>query len=343
MKCPVCNKEFKNIQSHFIKSKCEKHIEFLQQQIKIVKNNFNNTKSYKEIESEIIFGRNFILKIMKLNPNKEKRICNLRKSLAKTKKVKRIRISQEKQNEIISYFHSTLSVSKISKIINCDERTIIKIFIKVFGEQKTKERFKKTKYLSSKLISKKNLIEFKNPEVYKKIIYLFNSDKSLKEIGDACGVFPASIANIWRRVFGEEEYQKRIRVIKSKKQYSGTSSHSGSKNEVLCYELLFKEFGDLVQHHNYNLVYKLEIDIVIFNKKIAINWDGISHRKPIYGQKTFQITTKHDKIKNDTLLKLGWRHISVIDDGKYNPEFVYEKVQQILSLIEQDWAGKKKI
>jgi hypothetical protein len=48
-------------------------------------------------------------------------------------------------------------------------------------------------------------------------------------------------------------------------------------------------------------------------------------------------------VEEKVLKEKGWKHISVTDDGRHDPTFVEQKVQEILQLIDQDWEGKKVI
>ena len=128
-------------------------------------------------------------------------------------------------------------------------------------------------------------------------------------------------------------------MIKVQKRNSIKACSIGSKNEILCYNLLLKVFPT-TKHHDYDIVPRLEIDILIPDKHMCLSWDGISHRKAIYGEKTFSAVVKNDKIREDTLLEKGWRYIVVVDDGQHNPSFVEQKVNEIVELVNKNWKGK---
>jgi len=69
-----------------------------------------------------------------------------------------------------------------------------------------------------------------------------------------------------------------------------------SKVEIMLFEMLKKEFPKLnIINNDKKLLNGLEIDIAIPSLKLGIEWNGIVHFKPIYGQ------TKLNKVQsNDT-------------------------------------------
>ncbi|KKN52817.1 hypothetical protein LCGC14_0608630 [marine sediment metagenome] len=72
-----------------------------------------------------------------------------------------------------------------------------------------------------------------------------------------------------------------------------------SKIEAKFYNLLVKEFPNLnILPNDKNMLDGLEVDIAIPSLKLAIEWNGIVHFKPIYGQQ------KLDKIQNKDAKKL---------------------------------------
>ncbi len=72
-----------------------------------------------------------------------------------------------------------------------------------------------------------------------------------------------------------------------------------SKIEAKFYDMLVKEFPDLnILANDKTMLDGLEADIAIPTLKLAIEWNGIVHFKPIYGQ------TKLDKIQDKDAEKL---------------------------------------
>lgn len=72
-----------------------------------------------------------------------------------------------------------------------------------------------------------------------------------------------------------------------------------SKIEKKFYDLLVKEFPNLnILANDKAMIDGYEVDVAIPSLKLAIEWNGIVHFKPIYGQ------TKLDKIQNRDAEKL---------------------------------------
>jgi len=72
-----------------------------------------------------------------------------------------------------------------------------------------------------------------------------------------------------------------------------------SKIEAKFYELLIKEFPNLnILPNDKTMLNGLEVDVAIPSLKLAIEWNGIVHFKPIYGQ------TKLDKVQDKDAEKL---------------------------------------
>lgn len=258
-------------------------------------------------------------------------------------------ISTLKAEQIKNLFSSDMSIKKMSKEIGCNDRTIRAEFIRQFGKEKTDERSLKIWQLKAGAVDHRYSIQTHRPDTWIDIIGHFSSDLPLKEIGMLCNVSLATVANVWRKHFGILEYEHRvIKMMRIQKEKADKSLQQacfvGSKNEILCYELLVKALLNIeVKHHDYQIVPRLELDITIPEFKTVIAWDGVCHRKPIFGKKTFQRTNINDKRKEKILLEKGWRHISVIDEGSHNPVFVAKIVNEIVALLSTSWEGKKEL
>jgi len=72
-----------------------------------------------------------------------------------------------------------------------------------------------------------------------------------------------------------------------------------TKIEIKFYNLRVKEFPNLdILPNDKTMLDGLEVDVAIPSLKLAIEWNGVVHFKPIYGQ------TKLDKIQNKDAKKL---------------------------------------
>jgi transposase-like protein len=105
----------------------------------------------------------------------------------------------------------------------------------------------------------------------------------------------------------------------------------GSKNERLCHQLLKEKFPHLkIIHHDTSIYPGKEIDITIPEKRIAIEWQGIFHRKPIYGERHMKTIKISDKQKRTFFKNRSWQLVEIEDDGSYNPNFVNERVNELV-------------
>ena len=75
----------------------------------------------------------------------------------------------------------------------------------------------------------------------------------------------------------------------------------------------------------------LEIDVCIPELNLAIEWNGILHREPIYGFIKFASIKKNDKMKKKLLLKMNWSIIIVNDYDSKKPLQYSKKVCTFIS------------
>lgn len=107
-----------------------------------------------------------------------------------------------------------------------------------------------------------------------------------------------------------------------------------SKSEILFFELISKNFPTLKFIENdKTMLDGLEVDIAIPELKIAIEWNGIVHHKPIYGIKKFDKIQEIDKKKKLLSLSKGIILI-IIDDLKSTEKYVYEVFEKIRPTIQ---------
>lgn len=329
--CPICSREYKYLGTHFKKIKCNKHNEYKKQHLNKILNEFQSGKSINKIDTFISYKE--LILFLKENSDYHKIINN--NNSIRSKKVQKGLLrnrTKEVKNKAIKLFSTALSISKITKKLDIHEKTLKKIWENEFGKDEIDKRTKRLNGLYLKLNNNRYSV-INNKEIYDIVVSLFYSNKSAKLIGKEANISSVSVISIWKKVFGEHSYNKRkIRMKKIQQNNSKKCCKIGSKNELLCYKLLRTIYSNII-HHDYSLVKNLEIDISIPKLKIAINWDGIVHRKPIYGEKSLNNVIKKDNIKNNELIKKGWTNIIVIDDGSFNPDFVFDKVEQILDII----------
>jgi len=119
--------------------------------------------------------------------------------------------------------------------------------------------------------------------------------------------------------------------------YSNTKRRKSrrSKCEVMLFDLLSKEFPNVTMLPNdKTMLDGLEVDIAIPDIQLAIEWNGIVHFKPIYGQ------SKLDRIQNIDKQKLEIAenkdiNLIVIPDLVSKDEYVKEAFHKISSIIRE--------
>lgn len=370
MKCPVCNKECNEkagVSSHLFKTKDEEHIIFVETQKQMVIDAFYEEISCEKLAAQEDFwaGTTFICEIWKKIPGYKERKSkmdsnsmkkqyqhgdrkinpNFTKRNTKYKLDRNDTISSETYNKIISFFDSNLSFKKIAVQCNCDPKTVKPTFIREFGEEKYKERVDRIQHNSWERGGESNSLKTKDLERYNLIVKEFSSDRGLHIISKELNTGAGTIKKIWIENFGQEEFEKRvIKMFELQRERAAKSIKKakflGSKNEIYCYELLDNLYPFEVKHHDYSIVPKLEIDISFPFRNIAICWDGIGHRKPVFGSSQFERACRNDVTRSKILEEKGWKHISVIDNGAFDPKFVEQKVKEIVDLINKDFQGK---
>ena len=105
-----------------------------------------------------------------------------------------------------------------------------------------------------------------------------------------------------------------------------------SKNEIYFYELCENEFENVT--HNENIFNGWDADVLIYDYKVAVLWNGNWHYKVIKkGSSLIQIQNR-DKIKVEEIIKCGWIPYIIEDKGKYNQQFVEDKFKEFIEFIE---------
>jgi len=124
-----------------------------------------------------------------------------------------------------------------------------------------------------------------------------------------------------------------------------TSSKEGSTLEKFLLKGLLKA-GYKVDFHKERLVRneRLQIDIVLPEHSIAIEVDGPSHIRPVWGQENFERNQRSDKQKTGLLLGLGFILIRVLQDGHLSNvrknKFLAELLETIKSVVDKTTSEK---
>lgn len=117
--------------------------------------------------------------------------------------------------------------------------------------------------------------------------------------------------------------------------YNNTLKRKGtrSKCESLLFEMLTKEFPALkILPNDKDMLNGYEIDIAIPELKLGIEWNGIVHFQPIYGQEKLNKIQKRDKTKIEIAAKRGINLI-VIPDLVSQKKYVIEVFHKTKNII----------
>lgn len=130
-------------------------------------------------------------------------------------------------------------------------------------------------------------------------------------------------------------------VIAGKKA-SLESIKKGSKNQRLAFKLICNKLNNLNWKYNLVIEEKWQIDIACPEKRIYIEWDGRPHRKPLFGLKHLKEVQNRDDLKDKLIVEqLGGTMIRICDEGRFNPDFVKNKVAEIVELISKKELEQK--
>lgn len=127
----------------------------------------------------------------------------------------------------------------------------------------------------------------------------------------------------------EEFNKKSINAISN-------ASRAGSKAEIKLMEGLISAGYQPLHHHRPLEKEKLEVDIIIPDKRIAIEIDGPSHYKPIWGDINFDRTRKADIEKNGILATNGFCMIRIKNLVNTVTQHMYKKTcASLIKVIEE--------
>ena len=107
-----------------------------------------------------------------------------------------------------------------------------------------------------------------------------------------------------------------------------------SKNEIEFCKLCESKF-DLVRH-NESIFDGWDADILIYDIKFAILWNGKWHYEKITKQHSVEQVQNRDKIKIKEIQKHNWTPYIIKDMGKYNLSFVKQEFDKLLKYTSRD-------
>lgn len=144
--------------------------------------------------------------------------------------------------------------------------------------------------------------------------------------------------NKWDSMSNEEKKK----IIHDMHVASRLKSGKGSKNEEKVADLI-REAGYkvIVRTNDYSPGRRFEIDIAIPKESVAIEWDGIAHFEPIYGDEALMRNAQKDKRKNQALTKHGWAVIRCRDHSTaHSLAFCVRAASKIIEVMKKAKKGK---
>lgn len=132
------------------------------------------------------------------------------------------------------------------------------------------------------------------------------------------------------RIISEETRRKLSEA--GKRSAAKMSALRRSKNEIYFCELCEKEFKNV--GHNKSIFNGWDADVLLYDYKIAVLWNGKWHYVEIMKKKnTLKRIQNRDKIKINEIQKAGWFPYVIKDMGKYNLAFVEEQFKVFKNFI----------
>lgn len=134
-----------------------------------------------------------------------------------------------------------------------------------------------------------------------------------------------------------ENMSKTEKNMRLKKMQVGNRNKrgEGSKNENMVADILGELGYDIIQRSkDYTPGRQFEIDIAIPKEKIAIEWDGVTHFDPVYGEENLARVQEKDSYKNSVLVSNGWTVIRCRDMSTTNSlAFCRRAVESIMDVM----------
>lgn len=154
----------------------------------------------------------------------------------------------------------------------------------------------------------------------------------------------ASESKRLKKMYQDQEvkmHESPMKIVKLRE-----AAQSGSKLEVYVFERLKEEFGGVI--HQMEDVFSgqsFHIDIFI-SPNIAIEIDGPSHYKAIWGKEKLKVSKDKDFRKSAACLSKGYYFISVINDRAFSISYgdkITTELVTIINKIQKGLSKEKKI
>lgn len=150
-------------------------------------------------------------------------------------------------------------------------------------------------------------------------------------------IFPTKECKVCRKIFSasrqtcSDECANKLRALGGMKggKISAAKIVKRSKDEIILFNLLYPLFKRVT--HNEPIANGWDADILIYDHKIAILWNGPWHYKEMgHSNHSLKQVRNRDKIKILEFNKIGWKVIA-FEDRNYTPESAKIELLNILS------------
>ena len=111
-----------------------------------------------------------------------------------------------------------------------------------------------------------------------------------------------------------------------------------SKIEAAFYDRLVEAFPDVEMIPNDNTMLPgMEVDVAIPSLSLGIEWNGVVHLQPIYGQEKLELIQRRDAMKSQLAAAANIRLIVIsdTDSSKKTLDRAFDEVHEILSELLQ--------
>lgn len=133
-------------------------------------------------------------------------------------------------------------------------------------------------------------------------------------------------------------------ILKEANNAVRKTSKVGSKLEKYILNKLLKDNYRVDFHKEHSLLNtKLQIDLFLPQLNVAIEVDGPSHFKPVWGKEALNKNKKYDNKKTGLILGKGWALIRIIQNKDFSmaqAEKIYEKLKIKLDSIKNNFPDK---
>lgn len=106
-----------------------------------------------------------------------------------------------------------------------------------------------------------------------------------------------------------------------------------SKNEIYFAILCGKVFENVLT--NEPIFDGWDTDVILPDLKIAISWNGIWHYKQVRSDHDVEQVQSRDALKNDLIIKKGYKHYTIKDLGGESKKFVMSEFEKFLTYLKE--------